>query len=293
MGFDIPALVCRTTRISPNRQLAECQFPERLAYVVAEPHPDTRRPTERPTIRAGALPSDHEEGHAVFAEGKARLQLLLAARRVKRALLTPAFALATLAVADGLRGPFSARVVGITDGDSIVVLAADNARVDIRLDGIDCPELGQDFGRRAKQFTSDLLFGRDVLVTPKSLDRYGRSVARVLVSGRDVSTEVVRAGYAWHFVRYSSDPVLAEAEQAARAARRGLWQRADAIAPWDFRAGNIPLQAGAAPYHGNTSSRVFHRAGCPNYRCRNCTQEFSTREAALAAGYRPAGCCRP
>ena len=34
--------------------------------------------------------------------------------------------------------------------------------VKIRLEGIDCPELGQAFGTRAKQFTSALVFGKDV-----------------------------------------------------------------------------------------------------------------------------------
>jgi hypothetical protein len=75
----------------------------------------------------------------------------------------------------------------VTDGDSVVVRARGNERIDIRLDGVDCPELGKDFGRRAKQFTSDLLFGRTVGVAPKSIDRNGCTVARVDVGGRDAS----------------------------------------------------------------------------------------------------------
>jgi endonuclease YncB( thermonuclease family) len=50
------------------------------------------------------------------------------------------------------------RVVGVCDGDTITVL--NNGHTDrVRLNGIDCPEKGQDFGARAKQLTSDLCYG--------------------------------------------------------------------------------------------------------------------------------------
>ncbi len=53
-----------------------------------------------------------------------------------------------------------------------------------------------------------------------------------------------------------------------------------------------PAEA-AGPYHGNTSSKVFHGPGCRNYGCQNCTAVFATRAQAVAAGYRQAGCCGP
>ena len=46
-------------------------------------------------------------------------------------------------------------------------------------------------------------------------------------------------------------------------------------------------------YHGNVQSKVFHRPGCRYYNCKNCTALFSTRQAALAAGYAPCGVCKP
>jgi endonuclease YncB( thermonuclease family) len=104
------------------------------------------------------------------------------------------------------------------------------------LEGIDCPEQGQDFGTRAKQFTSALVFGKDVEVKEYYPDRYGRMVARILVGGQDVSLELVKAGLAWHFKRYSSDPVLAEAEVEARRARVGLWSMPGAVPPWEWRS---------------------------------------------------------
>jgi endonuclease YncB( thermonuclease family) len=75
--------------------------------------------------------------------------------------------------------------------------------IKIRLEGIDCPEMGQDFGARAKQFTSDLVFGKEVQIKEYYPDRYGRMVARVAVAEQDVSLELIKAGLAWHFKKYS------------------------------------------------------------------------------------------
>ncbi len=57
------------------------------------------------------------------------------------------------------------KVVGVSDGDTITVLDASNQQHKIRLDGIDAPESNQDFGARAKQSLSDLVFGKTVTVT--------------------------------------------------------------------------------------------------------------------------------
>jgi endonuclease YncB( thermonuclease family) len=69
--------------------------------------------------------------------------------------------------------------------------------VKIRLHGIDCPESGQDFGTWAKQATSGLAFGKVVTVQPRGTDRYGRTVALVVLpDGRTLNHELVRTGFA-------------------------------------------------------------------------------------------------
>ena len=132
---------------------------------------------------------------------------------------------------------FSGKCVGVTDGDTIGVLK-DGKEVKIRLDGIDCPESRQDFGSKAKRFTSDLVFGKIVEVYQKDIDKYGRIVARIIVDGKDVSLELVKAGFAWHYKEYSSDPELGNAEKLARDNEDGLWGMQNPIAPWDFRHGS-------------------------------------------------------
>ena len=130
---------------------------------------------------------------------------------------------------------FSGRVVGIADGDTIDVLR-DNRAVRVRLHGIDCPERGQPFGRQARQFTGSLAFGKTVDVRVRDTDRYGRFVAEVLLpDGKSLNRELVRAGLAWHYVRYSNDVTLARLESDARASRRGLWADTRPVPPWEFR----------------------------------------------------------
>jgi len=41
------------------------------------------------------------------------------------------------------------------------------------------------------------------------------------------------------------------------------------------------------------SRKIFHTPSCRNYNCKNCTCEFRSREAAIAAGFRPCGTCNP
>lgn len=134
-------------------------------------------------------------------------------------------------------GIFSGACVGVIDGDTITVMH-DAAAKKIRLNGIDCPESGQAFGEKAKQFTSALCFGQQVSVEVKETDRYGRIVADVVIpDGRVLNREIVGAGLAWWYKRYSVDETLGKLESLARAARRGLWSGAHPTAPWDFRRG--------------------------------------------------------
>lgn len=46
-------------------------------------------------------------------------------------------------------------------------------------------------------------------------------------------------------------------------------------------------------FHGNTTSYVFHRQGCRYFDCKHCTRVFESREAAVAAGFRPCRVCKP
>ena len=103
---------------------------------------------------------------------------------------------------------------------------------------------------------------------------------------------------AWHFKRFSQDSTLAAAETRARDAKRGLWAEADPIPPWSYRPSGVMAQAvradaGTDAFRGSVSSHVFHATTCRYAACVSCTATFRTRDAALAAGFRPCGICHP
>jgi endonuclease YncB( thermonuclease family) len=66
---------------------------------------------------------------------------------------------------------FTARVVRVKDGDTVVVLQG-KKQIDVRLEDIDCPESGQSFGQKAKQAVSKVAFGKTVTIQPSGTDRY-------------------------------------------------------------------------------------------------------------------------
>ena len=143
---------------------------------------------------------------------------------MKRLLILILFALLPC---PALAEDYAARVVGIADGDTLTVLTADGTRVKIRLYGIDAPETAQEFGAKAKQAASEMAYGEIVTIRVMDKDRYGRTVAVVVLpDGSSLNQELVQQGMAWWYRQYApNDPELEQREDEARTADRGLWGR--------------------------------------------------------------------
>jgi micrococcal nuclease len=141
----------------------------------------------------------------------------------------------------GQQSVIHGRVVGVTDGDTLKALVADQKLLRIRLAFCDAPEKKQAFGARAKQAMSELVFGKDIELRQHAIDRYGRAVAQVGVDGKDVGAEMLRRGLAWVYERYITEASIEiqdayrKAQEEAKAERLGLWSDPNAIPPWIFR----------------------------------------------------------
>lgn len=131
-------------------------------------------------------------------------------------------------------GAYQARVIGITDGDSITVLH-EGKQVKLRLHGIDCPEMHQAFGRAAKKFTSDQAFGKVADIEALGKDRYGRTVALVTIDETSLNESLLRNGLAWVYRKYYKQGDWYQLEQHARNAKFGLWSDPEPTPPWEFR----------------------------------------------------------
>lgn len=134
-------------------------------------------------------------------------------------------------------------VTGVTDGDTLKV---DN-RYTVRLDSIDAPEMRQTYGVNSKANLSNLVQGRQVTVTYGKTDRYGRIVGQVFDSSCNlINLQQVQQGAAWYYAAYRCEisaplrSAYAQAQDQARAARRGLWSQGSPTAPWVWRNGSNP-----------------------------------------------------
>lgn len=127
---------------------------------------------------------------------------------------------------------FSAKVVKISDGDTITILQ-NKEQTKVRLYGIDAPEKKQDYGQRSKQFLAGLIAGQVVEVETKGKDRYKRTLGIIHHKGQDINAQMVLNGYAWAYVKYSR--MYVDHEKLAREKKLGLWQSSDPAPPWEWR----------------------------------------------------------
>ena len=135
---------------------------------------------------------------------------------------------------------FTGLVIAVADGDTITVLTQDRQQIKIRLYGIDCPEKGQAFGNRAKQATAGAVHGKNVTVLPLDTDRYGRTVAVVLMpGGESLNEHLVRDGFAWVYTKFCKREKICEPlrklEKAASGQMLGLWADKNPVPPWAWR----------------------------------------------------------
>lgn len=144
--------------------------------------------------------------------------------------------LASIAAAEDLSGV----VTAVHDGDTLT-LREDSGRIrKVRLAAIDAPELRQAFGRAAQRYLARRVEGRRVAVTTRGTS-HGRAVGVVIYRRRDLGLRQIEAGYAWYDARYRSTiaaadrEIYAAAQKKARDGRRGLWQAAAPVAPWEWR----------------------------------------------------------
>ena len=150
-------------------------------------------------------------------------------------------------------GTLEARVTRVVDGDSVWLApaapAAPAAPVELRLEGIDAPEICQAWGPEARAALSELVLGQQVSVKTVGRDNHGRTLGTLYLDGRNINKLMVQEGHAWSSrYKYDRGPYVAD-ERMARALSRGLNRDGGAVMPRDFRQlhGPCALPAGAAP----------------------------------------------
>lgn len=87
----------------------------------------------------------------------------------------------------------------VVDGDTIVI-----QKTQVRLFGVDAPEINHPYGKKAKWALVALCKGQTVKAEVTEQDTHGRTVAKCyLEDGRDLSAEMVKLGLAIDWPKFS------------------------------------------------------------------------------------------
>jgi endonuclease YncB( thermonuclease family) len=145
------------------------------------------------------------------------------------------------------------RVIHVVDGDTLTMLDVEGRQRIVRLSDIDAPEAshgrnrpGQPYSAQATARLKELAHGRAALARCFDVDRRvsddgqrrDRYVCQVSVGSIDVNLAMLDAGLAMaarQSSRYVRNPASLAREDAARIARRGLWQQPSPVPPWIWR----------------------------------------------------------
>jgi len=201
--------------------------------------------------------------------------------------------------AAGTDTPPSERVLvtDVVDGDTIKVLRGRRQET-VRLIGVDTPETGrphtpvQFYGPEASLFTRRALLEKRVRLEFEPHDRaggdrdkYQRTLAYVFTDdGRNFALALIEQGFGRAYTRYPFryEQAFKKAEQSARAAGKGLWNKTKQ-AEW-----SDPKRRGTVI--GNLRTDIYH---LPDQKYYGSIGEknriyFPTEEEAQQAGFRKA-----
>jgi endonuclease YncB( thermonuclease family) len=133
-------------------------------------------------------------------------------------------------------GGLSGQIVSVLGGDIIEVLHHSKAER-IRLNGIDCPGKNLAYGERAKQVTSELVYGKEAMLNTYGLDTSGGTLADVLLpEGTNVNHTLVKEGWCWWYRKYApGNRTLEGLERQAREAKKSMWAEPNPVPPREWR----------------------------------------------------------
>jgi endonuclease YncB( thermonuclease family) len=138
-----------------------------------------------------------------------------------------------------------ATVLYCNDGDTCRVKVAGGMWLNVRLAGIDAPEVssgkkkaGQPFGEESKNFLNNHAKGKTIQIRQTDLDQYNRPVVEILVEGLNINRKIVQSGYAEAYrgktKRIDNEAYLGD-ETTAKKAGLGIWSQKEYVSPALFR----------------------------------------------------------
>ncbi len=188
--------------------------------------------------------------------------------------------------------PCSAEASGVcskvSDGDTIHVEGVGK----VRLVGVNTPEKGVAGADAAKYFVEKLCLNKKVSLdidNSKHSDKYGRTLAVVIVDGKNLNEMLLKEGLAE--VMY-----IPPSEFNPNSWSYGTTANTGNNQATDTHTDNTASDSGSSStYVGNSNSHKFHKPNCRTAQkiSENNKVSFNTREEAISQGYEPCKVCGP
>ena len=132
-------------------------------------------------------------------------------------------------------------VLSVHDGDTLRVRNEQGRVINIRLWGVDAPELGQPYGKASRNFLRKLAQGKRVEVIKAQEENSHRrlvGLGSLASSGASLQEELLKNGLAWVYDYHCRKAVCKtwrQFQQEARRDRRGLWADPAPVNPYRWR----------------------------------------------------------
>ena len=126
------------------------------------------------------------------------------------------------------------------DGDTLTLKSGNRER-EVRLAGIDAPELSQPYGVESRKALRDAVLNRELKVETFKTDKYGRYLGKVSLDRQDINLKQIHTGMAWAYKEYLSElsnadrSIYLAAEAKSKSEGTGLWKMNETIELWIWR----------------------------------------------------------
>ena len=132
------------------------------------------------------------------------------------------------------------------DGDTCRIKVADAIWMNVRLAGIDAPEVSnshkktgaQPLGESARDKLNDIIKDKDVTIHQVDLDPYNRPVVEILLDGKNINLMMIELGFAEAYrgkTKRIDRKLYEDTETKAKSAKSGVWGLASYQSPKEFR----------------------------------------------------------
>ena len=187
---------------------------------------------------------------------------------------------------------FTGKVITVMDGDTLLVLQ-DGHPVKVRLAEVDAPEKLQPYGAASQQSLAKMVMGKQIQVSSRAIDDYGRMIATVRLAELNINHEQVRLGMAWEYSRYHNNRVVMALQRDAQQAKRGLWAGDDIVEPAQWRKLNpatfvsdtvAPKKSPRATLKADPAPRLNSSQACAKKHCSEMTTCAEARDYLSRCG---------